>query len=164
MQRRRSLRGLLTALGLLLSAGCTSTMCEPEQLPSQGAPVTAEGLFDLVQYSAKHECWRTLYDAMSKRTRGEHAYIKLWAALRHIEVPEPWEYKLVDVLEHGTFVAAAPLKPGQELVIVSYQEPGKKELLAQILVVEEVEDGKSVRRMALEEQRHQGPAFNQDPG
>ena len=52
---------------------------------------------------------------------------------------------------------------GRELVLVSYQEPGKPELLAQILVVQETEDGQRVRRMALEEQRHQGPAFNQDP-
>lgn len=154
----------LTMAAVIALAGCCSVECMPERLPARGVPKTSEELFKLVQHAAQNDCGEVLYDAMSKKTRGEHSYLKLKVGLRYIEVPEPWEYKVMDVIEKGEFIGAFPGPRGQELVIVSYQEKGKPELMAQILVTEERnEAGKKVKVMALEEQRARGPAFNQLP-
>lgn len=150
-------------LGASLS-GCASGPCSSEQLPHQGRTRTSEELYDFVQHAAKHECWSELYDHLSARTRDEHSYIKIRPWIGSLEAEEPWEYKIVDVLAKGTFVAVYPGPGGQELIMVSYQEPGRPELLAQILSVEDTEEGRKVRRLGLQEQYDQKLPISQLPG
>jgi len=152
-------------LGTLGLTGCASGPCAAEKLPNQGRTQTSEELYRFVQYAAKHECWSELYDHLSARTRDEHSYIKIRPWIGSLEAEEPWEYKIVDVLAKGTFVEVFPGGPqGQELIMVSYQEPGRPELLAQILSVEDTEDGRKVRRLGLQEQYDQKLPISQLPG
>ncbi|HBP21476.1 MAG TPA: hypothetical protein DEA08_27270 [Planctomycetes bacterium] len=154
---------LFTTVGL---SGCASGPCAREKLPNQGRTQNSEELYRFVQYAAKHECWSELYDHLSARTREEHSYIKIRPWIGSLEAEEPWEYKIVDVLAKGTFVEVFPGGPqGQELIMVSYQEPGRPELLAQILSVEDTtEDGRKVRRLGLQEQYDQKLPISQLPG
>lgn len=158
---------LLTRAALaatLLVAGCCSVECERESLPLQGVARTGEELFTVVQYAARNECKRALYDLLSARTRDEHSYLKIALFLGSITLPEPWEYAFVDVLSGGELLGVIPGPPGRELALVAYEEPGRPELLAQVLIVDETdEQGRDVKRIGVEEQLAEGPAINQDP-
>lgn len=147
--------------GLLLG-GCKAAECAAERLPAQGNPRTTEQLFELVQYAARNDCTSSLYDALSARTRAKHSYTKIWLFFGSIEIPEPYEYKLIDVLRGGLLLGAFPGPGGEELMYVAYKEPGRPDLVAQILVLEEPgPDGQPVRRLAVEEQVASGPPFAQ---
>lgn len=161
----RLLAFLLTGL-LLLSAGCScSEECETEMLPYQGVAATSEELHEIVSHLARYECWSTLYDHLSKTTRDEHSYIKIRPFISSWKAEEPWEYAVVDILSKGELIGVWPDGPdGTELLMLSYEEPGRPELLAQILVVDEKdEEGRSIKRLGLQEQYQEGPALNQAP-
>jgi hypothetical protein len=156
---------LILTAALLSMGGCGGpTACDEEHLPEHGRTQTSEELFRFAQYAAKKECWSELYDHLSKRTRDEHSYIKLRPFITSWKTEEPWEYRIVDVLSKGEFVEVFPDGPqGQELILVSYQEAGKPELLAQLLVVREVDEGKPVRRLGLQEQYEGKVPISQAP-
>ncbi|MGE0713735.1 MAG: hypothetical protein AB7N76_34500 [Planctomycetota bacterium] len=156
-------RTLLLSLCLAL-AGCGPSPCDRENLPEQGRTETSEQLFRLAQYAARNDCWSELYDHLSKRTRDEHSYLKIRPFITSWRIDEPWEYKVADILAKGAYVESFPGGPnGQELIMISYQEPGRPELLAQLLVVAEQEDGRAVRRLGLQEQYEGKVPINQAP-
>lgn len=143
--------GILIAV--LALAGCTPEVCEVENLPYQGTPTTPEELFALAQYAARNDCGSSLYSLLSQRTRDEHSELKIklfWASQK---IPEPWGYKLGDVVAKGQYAGVLPDLKGRKLMFVQYQEPGKPDLLAQLYVVEEKdEEGRVVPRLGLQEQ------------
>ena len=154
---------MLLTLTMLVLAGCCAPECAPDKLPHGGEVLVTEAdthhqeLFELVQHCAKYECCDTLYGTLSAKTQDEHSETKFCLFWDTIEIPEPYEYLLVDVLKYGRYSGTVPgPKDGEEFVYVSYpptRKKGKKNLLAQILVVTEKDDkGRAVPRIALEEQ------------
>lgn len=157
---------ILLTLSALWFAGCAcNEQCETEMLPHQGLAKTSEELHAMVSHMARYECWSTLYDYLSEETRDEHSYIKIRPFISSWKAEEPWEYAVVDILSKGELIGVWPDGPdGTELLMLSYQEKGRPELLAQILVVDEKdEQGRSVKRLGLQEQYREGPALNQAP-
>jgi len=158
--------GLILTLSALAFAGCScNEQCETEMLPHQGVAKTSEELHAMVSHMARYECWSTLYDHLSAATRDEHSYIKIRPFISSWKAEEPWEYAVVDILSKGELIGVWPDGPdGTELLMLSYQEKGRPELLAQILVVDEKDDqGRSIKRLGLQEQYREGPALNQAP-
>lgn len=154
--------GVIAAALLALTAGCASVECAPERLPHRGVVRTTDELYELVRHLVRHECWERLYDCLSERTRDAHSYVKIRIGLKQVTVPEPYEYSFLDVLRDGEYLGALPGPGGRELALVRYQEPGRPELLAQVLVVSERDDeGREVKRLAVEEQVQDGPRFDQ---
>ncbi|RMG11082.1 MAG: hypothetical protein D6731_16245 [Planctomycetota bacterium] len=153
---------LVFAACLSLTACCTSAACRPENLPFRGEVFVSddgshhERLFALLQYAARNDCCEVLYRHLSHATReeyGETTFCLFWESL---EVPEPYEYKLADVVRRGEFAGVVPgPREGEEFAYVSYPpdgEPGDN-LLAQILLVVEADErGRRVQRLALLEQ------------
>ena len=153
---------ILFALAALLASGCCAPECELDRLPYKGEILVAkddshsEKLFELVQYCAKYDCCDTLYSKLSAKTRDEHSETMFCLFWDTIEIPEPYDYLLVDVMKYGEYSGTVPgPKEGEQFVYVSYPPDGKKgkNLLAQILViVEKDERGRDVPTIALEEQ------------
>lgn len=141
-------------LALVLAlAGCTPEVCEVENLPFRGDPADPQQLFALAQYAARNECDATLYGLLSKRTRDEHSELKFSLFWESLDVPDPWNYKIVDVVARGQYAGVLEDPLGRKLLFVQYQEPGKPDLLAQLYIVEEKdEQGRVVPRLALQEQ------------
>lgn len=133
---RRVGRALLGA-ALLYLAGCCSEQCDPERLPNRGRADTPETLATIVQHEARNECWSALYDLLSERTRNEHGRTKWRIGVSSIRVPAPYEYRVVDVMERGTWVAAIPTSPNEAIAYYDYQEPGKKLLKLRLLLLRE---------------------------
>ncbi len=149
----------LGALLLLsLSACCASPECTPAELPSAGVPRSSEALFLLTKHAARQGCFQVLYDCLSEETRAEHSYFKLRLFLDQLRVPEPWGYALLDILKGGSLLGVFPGPAKRELVLIEYEEPQGKNLLAQILVVEE----EGIKRLGLEEQVRDGPPIQQE--
>jgi hypothetical protein len=157
---------------LLLAIGCCSPECAPDKLPHGGEVLVTEDdthhekLFELVQHCAKHECCDTLYGTLSELTRDEHSETKFCLFWDTIEIPEPYDYLLADVMKYGKFSGTMPGPKGdEEFVYVSYpptRKEGKKNLFAQILVIiEKDEKGRAVPRIALEEQLRRMEAGDQ---
>jgi hypothetical protein len=150
---------LALAFAALVSlAGCCSAECDPERLPYRGHATTPEELAVIVQHEAHNECWSPLYDSLSKKTRDKHGRTAWRLAASSLTIPEPYDYKVVDVIEKGTFVAALPSpdNPDEALAVYDYQEPGKKQLSAHILLRREPgEELGSPKewRIALEDQQ-----------
>lgn len=161
----RILGPLLLSLALGLAGCACNEQCETEMLPHQGLAKTSEELHAMVSHMARYECWSTLYDYLSAATRDEHSYIKIRPFISSWKAEEPWEYAVVDILSKGELIGVWPDGPdGTELLMLSYQEQGRPELLAQILVVDEKDEaGRSVKRLGLQEQYREGPALNQAP-
>jgi hypothetical protein len=150
-------------IGLLILVSCTTPECEPERLPFGAVVVVnkdkgdhAENLFKLVQYAARKDCCDTLYAQLSAGTRDKHSETKFCLFWDTIDIPEPYDYSLADVICEGVFSGSVPgPNPGEELVYVSYPPDGKpgKNLLAQVLVIHEVDEkGRSRPRLGLQEQ------------
>jgi hypothetical protein len=138
---------------LLALAGCTPELCEVENLPFRGEPTDEQQLFTLAQHAAKNECTGTLYGLLSKRTRDEHSALKFSLFWESLDVPDPWGYRVVDVVAKGQYAGVLEDPLGRKLLYVQYQEPGKPDLLAQLYVVyEKDEKGRVVPRLALQDQ------------
>jgi hypothetical protein len=155
--------GLLLLLGI---GGCCSPECEPENLPHGGVVETPKELFELAQYAALNDCCDVLYSHLSQATQDEHSELKFCLFWESLEVPEPFNFRLVDVVGGGKYVGVFPFEDDripfdQELVYVEYQPPGGKNLLAQILLVYQLnEAGQREPRLALQEQTTLGPYFD----
>ncbi len=153
---------LLSVLFLIFVAGCASPECEGERLPFGGVILIDsdddphEQLFELMRYAARQDCCDTLYGQLSAYTRDEHSETKFCLFWDTIDIPEPFDYKLADVMKDGIFSGSVPgPKEGEELVYVSYPPDGQpgKNLLAQILVIAEPDEKGRLRpRIALQEQ------------
>lgn len=153
---------LLCGFLLILFVGCTTPECEGERLPFGGVVLidTAEDpyeqLFQLMRYAARKDCCDTLYGQLSAQTRDEHSETKFCLFWDTIDIPEPFDYKLADVLKDGIYSGSVPgPNAGEELVYVSYPPDGQpgKNLLAQILVISEADEQGRIRpRIALQEQ------------
>jgi len=152
--------GWLPLLSVALSLGCcTSPECEPEALPYRGEPRTIDELFTVAQYSAKHECCEPLYAQLSARSQEEHSELKFCLFWAGIEIPEPYEYRLEDVVAKGTLIGAIPGPvEGEEFIYVEYDPDGEEgpaaNLLAQILVLKQEDPGTGdvVPRIGLQDQ------------
>ena len=167
MRLLRLLRAPALVLAVSLTACCTSEACLPENLPHQGVAKTSEELAHIVRHAVSHECWSTLYDYLSARTRAEHSYIKIRPFIASQRVEEPYGYLLLDILAKGEFLGVLDGGPkGGELIMLSYAEPGRPELLAQVLVVTDpIQDGGGPqKRLGLQEQFEDGPPVNQEAG
>lgn len=150
--RYRSMRRLALA-ALLVVAGCTPELCEVENLPFRGEPSDEEQLFTVAQHAAKNECTGTLYGLLSKRTREEHSELKFSLFWESLDVPDPWGYRVVDVVAKGRFEGALEDPLGRKVMYVQYQEPGKPELVAMLYIVyEEDAKGRLVPRLGLQDQ------------
>ena len=170
MRRRagRTLGGLACAL---LLACCTAPECEPEAMPFQGRPRSLEEFFQVFQYLAVHDCCGQLYGNLSGGTREEHGETKFCLFWEGITLPDPYHYLLADVVRGGKYLQGVEgPEPGQELVYVEYEEPGKPNLLARILVVTEPDEDDPAprRRVALKEQQDRiearDPRYHWDAG
>ena len=163
---RRAPLALALALVGLLAAGCSCGPCAVENFPHLGVARDSEELHAIVRHAAVNECWSELYDYLSARTREEHGYIKLRPFITRWRAEKPWEYRVADLIAKGELIGVWPGGPeGSELLMLSYQEPGRPELLAQILVVSEPDEktGLRVKRLGLQEQYESGPSLNQAP-
>lgn len=147
-------RALPLALLLALSFGaCTPEVCEVENLPFLGQPSTPEELFKLAQYAARNDCCDSLYDMLSERTKDEHSRTKFCLFWASLEIPEPFDYKIVDVVGKGEYLTVLEGLEGRKFIMVHYQEPGKPSLDAQLyFVMEKHEQGRELPRLALQEQ------------
>jgi hypothetical protein len=153
---------LLCSFLLICVAGCTTPECEGERLPFGGVILIDskedphEQLFKLMRYAARKDCCDTLYGQLSAHTQSEHSETKFCLFWDTIDIPEPYDYKLADVMKDGIYSGSVPgPKAGEELVYVSYPPDGQpgKNLLVQILVIAEKDDAGRVRpRIALQEQ------------
>ena len=152
---------LLLALTLAL-AGCCTVECEPENLPFTGHPSTPEELFKLAQHAATFDCCEILHTNLSQATRDEHSETKFCLFWESIDIPDPYDYRLVDVVAKGSFVGTIPWNnPGELLIYVEYQEQGKPNLLAQLLVVQEPDErGHPTPHLAVQDQMDRGMAFD----
>jgi hypothetical protein len=140
------------ALIAIALAGCNGAECQPESQPFHGQPRTAEELFAVVQYLAKSDCCDQLWSHLSPKSQAEHGETKFCLFWETIEIPE-YGYLLADVVKQGKFVAAVEgPKKGEWLVYVEYEEPGKKNLLAAILVSSVRYLGSPTPRVGLVEQ------------
>ncbi|MBL4848543.1 MAG: hypothetical protein JKY65_23730 [Planctomycetes bacterium] len=158
--------GLVLSLLALTCAGCScSEHCETAMLPYQGIATSSEELYEIVSHTARYECWSELYDHLSQATRDEHSYIKIRPFISGWKAEEPWEYRVMDILAKGELLGVWPDGPnGGELLMITYQEPGRPELLAHVLVVNETDEtGREIKRLGLQEQHEEGPALNQEP-
>jgi len=147
-------RGLLLIAALALSGCCTSPACLPEALPHQGKPADSAQLFDLIQYAARHDCCEQLYTQLTTATREEYSSFEFCLYWESIELPE-YEYLLVDVVTGGQLLGAFPgNEPGEEFLFVEFEEPGRENLLARILLKHESDESGKVRPyLAMQEQR-----------
>lgn len=162
----KPLKTFWVAVASLVVAGCCAGPCDIENFPSQGVARDGEALHAIVRHAANNECWSELYDFLSARTRDEHSYIKMRPFISGWRAQEPWEYRVVDILAKGELIGVWPDGPqGAELLMLTYREPGRPELLAQLLIVEEPDEetGLQVKRLGLQEQYEHGPALNQAP-
>lgn len=157
--RRLSLKSLALAPLLLAAAGCCPIECEPEGLPHRGHATTTDELAEIVRHEAKFECWSALYDLLSQKTRDKHGRTEWRLFASSIRIPAPYDYRVVDVVEKGIYVASLPdpRNPDEAIAIYDYQEPGKRKLAAHVLLRRELPEGdrdKSVPewRIALEDQ------------
>ncbi len=144
-------------------SGCSA--CDPEDMPHHGVALTTDALLDVVRYAAQEGCDGALYDQLSARTRTKYSFFEIWLALRGMEIPAPWNYDPLDVVAGGEYLGALPADdPGREMALITYQEPGRPELLAQFLVVDELdEDGRVVKRLGVQEQIDEQIPINQAP-
>ncbi|MBX3471325.1 MAG: hypothetical protein KF878_31030 [Planctomycetes bacterium] len=149
------------ALVLVVSlAACTPEVCQTDSLPYLGRPTTPEQLFEVVQYSARNDCCGPMYHLLSKRTQDEHSRTKFCLFWESLRLPEPFaEYRVVDVVSKGEFLAVLPDPTGRQFMFVHYQEPGKVALDAQLLLV--FEQGEP--RLGLQDQVDQALPFAQPP-
>lgn len=150
-ERRAAL--FLFLLGL---AGCTS-VCDRERLPEQGHARTPEILARLVAYEATNECWSSLYDVLSAKTRDTYSRFEWRLGVKGIKVPPPYDYRVVDVMERGHFdgFVGDPRDSREGFAYFNYDEPGKKPLRVKLLLRREpVEDSKEGEwRVALLDQQ-----------
>lgn len=147
---RRSGSWVLGAIAALVA--CNGMECRPESQPHAGRPRTAEELFAVVQYLARVDCCGQLWSFLSPTSQAEHGETKFCLFWETIEIPE-YGYLLADVVKEGKFVAAVDgPREGEWLVYVDYQEPGKKPLLAAILVTSVRYLGSYTPRIGLQEQ------------
>jgi hypothetical protein len=147
--------GLILVLALAPGlAACTSELCRPENLPHEGVARTPEELFEIAQQAARNDCSDELHSLLSKKTRDEHGELSFSLAWDSIKIPDPYDYKVANVVKSGKFLGVITDKAsGRRFIYVDYQEPGKKDLLAQLYVVtERDEEGREVFRLALQEQ------------
>lgn len=152
------MRALACLLALTLAA-CTPEVCEVENLPSRGDPATTEELFHVAQYAAKNDCCESLYGLLSPRTRAEHGETKFCLFWESLDVPDPWNYKVVDVVAKGQYLATMKDPDGRELMYVQYNEPGKPDLVVQLLIVREGDRP----RLGLQDQQDQNVPIAQPP-
>lgn len=140
--------------GLIVLAGCcTSAACLPEALPHRGRPADSAQLFDVIQYAARNDCCEQLYGQLTSATRANYSEFEFCIAWEGIELPE-YDYRLVDVVTGGQLLGAFPGNlPGEEFLFVEYEEPGRDNLLARILLKHESDpDGKTRPYIAMQEQ------------
>lgn len=144
-------------------SGCSA--CDPEDMPHEGVALTTDALLDVVRYAAQEDCKRAIYDRLSTRTRSKYSYFEIWLAFVGMEIPAPWNYDPLDVVARGEYLGALPADgPGREMALITYQEPGRPELLAQFLVVNELdEEGRVVKRLGVQEQIDEQIPINQEP-
>lgn len=142
-------------IGLVAIAGCcTAPACRPENLPHGGRPETSEQLFDLIQYAARNDCCEQLYEQLTQSTRDEYSELEFCLAWEGIELPE-YGYYLVDVVTGGSLLGSFPgNEPGEEFLFIEFEEPGRENLLARILLRQETgTSGKSRPYLAMWEQK-----------
>jgi hypothetical protein len=152
-------RALASTLLVLSLAACTPEICERENLPAGGDPATVEQLFQVAQHAARNDCCDALYGLLSPRTREEHGETKFCLFWKSLDVPDPWNYKVVDVVAKGTYLATMKDLEQRELMYVQYAEPGKPDLVVQLLIVRE--GGRP--RLGLQDQQDQNIPIAQPP-
>jgi hypothetical protein len=138
----------------LLLGCCTPPECRPEAIPHRGRARTLEEFFQVVQYLALHDCCENLHRNLSQGTRDEYGETKFCLFWESIDLPE-YGYALADVVRGGRFLAGVEGPgPGEQFLYVEYEEPGKSNLLARILVLTQgdEEDPSPRPRIALTEQ------------
>jgi hypothetical protein len=153
-------RQLLAAALLALLAGC-STVCDRDALPNHGDASTPEHLVELMLYSCKNHCWRTLYDHASEKTRDEYGYVKFRLGFPELKAPGRDE-KVVDLVAASTPDVIAHYSAGGEryrLAYLQHAHDGETEDLNILLVLETDDDGKPEWKVALSEQVARKVAF-----
>jgi hypothetical protein len=155
-QRGTPTRRLASALVVLLLAGCTCAECDLEKIPHKNVASTPGELAEIVQYEAKYDCRSELYDLLSARTRDKYSRTEWRIGVGTIKLPPPYDYKVVDVAEKGTFDGAIidPENPNEGFAYYFYEEPGKKKLRLKLLILREPgESTAPAWRLALVDQQ-----------
>jgi hypothetical protein len=142
-----------TCLPLLVTLavfGCTPELCTREKLPNNGIAATPENLAAIVRQEANNECWSEMYDQLSAKTRDTYGRAKWWIAISSVKIPE-YDYRVVDVVSKGKFLGALanPTNPHERFALYDYEEPGKKPLHANVLLLLESDEW----RVGLEDQK-----------
>ncbi|MEZ6187786.1 MAG: hypothetical protein R3F62_22605 [Planctomycetota bacterium] len=142
-------------IGLVALAGCcTSPACLPENLPHGGKPHDSAELFDLIQYAARNDCCEQLYEQLTQASRDEYSETAFCLAWEGIELPD-YGYYLVDVVIGGSLIGSFPgNEPGEEFLYIEFEEPGRENLLARILLKQETDSSGLTRPfLAMIEQK-----------
>lgn len=145
---------------MLLLGGC-STVCDRDRLPGHGDASTPEKLCAIVQHACRHECWGTLYDFASERTRSEYSYVKFRVGFPDLK-PPGHEETVAQLVARTTSVLVAHSHLGEEfrLAYLTYLRDGEEKDLNVLLVEEKGEDGRPEWHVAVQEQVDRKVAFD----
>lgn len=136
--------GILLALGLA-TGGCRSAECALERLPNRGRAVEPSDLAAIVTHAAKHECYDTLYDLLSDRTRAKYSRTELRWGFPWMRLPDDLGGGyVIDALKHGKYEADFPNKanPNERFAIYRYPPDTPKERLIRVLLTQEHPEGR----------------------
>ena len=133
------MRRALLALLVALVAGCSS-VCDKEHLPNAGDVSTPEHTVALLQYGCRMECWSTLYDLMSEKTRDKYSYLKFRVGFPEIKAPgrEETVRELV-ALTGEVLVSQSHIGENYRLAYLTYVEKGESHDLNVLLIQEGAE-------------------------
>lgn len=141
-------------LALLVVAGC-STVCDKEKLPAGGDVTTPEHTVAILQYGCRNECWSTLYDLMSEKTRDKYSYVTFRVGFPGLKPPDREEtvHELV-ARTNEVLVSRSHLGDNYRLAYLTYKQGGESKDLNVLLIQEGAE-----WHVALEEQVEKKVAF-----
>ncbi len=153
-------RALALIIIATLLAGCSS-VCDREKMPHAGDASTPENLARIVQYACRNECWSTLYDVVSAKTRDKYSYVEFRVGFPRLEAPGREGEKVAALVARtgDVLVARSHLGPEFRLAYLTYKEGRDEKDLNVLLIEEKDDDGKPEWHVALQEQVDRKVAF-----
>jgi hypothetical protein len=127
----------MRSVAVFLLAACFVAGCPDLAASVREEPVaTPDALVARARRLAAAAEWSALYDLLDARAKGEVGRIEFVLGFKTRRTGPPQDYRVVDVLVKGDFIAAIADRadPGRAVVYYTYAEPGKPRLDVAVLV------------------------------